>query len=321
MSNKPIIYIATLSLITALLFLAGILTGSTGIYSPKVLVDWLHGSNNGILYYRTIRTLAALVIGMALGSSGLAYQYSLRNPLADPYLLGISTGAAFGVVLAILSPIINPSLVYIYGLIWGILAFLIVAGIGAYTRSGPAGLIVAGVSVSYSFFGLIIIIINSFPEATRISFTWLFGTVAYVVRTYLYITLALTIITVLYLWIYSEKIYTLILGDSTAKSLGVDVEKIRIYTLIIASLGAVAAVALAGPVGFIGLAAPWAARLLLGSRFKIVLVASILIGGSATIASDIIVRLLSINGEIPLTAITALFGGPILFYLSKKTGW
>ncbi|MEB3764796.1 MAG: iron ABC transporter permease [Desulfurococcales archaeon] len=319
---KNIVFLlAILPLTVVILFMLGLAYGTTGIVGLGEIVSWIQGDNNGVLTYRFIRTLSALVVGAALGSAGLAYQFSLRNPLADPYLLGVSTGSAFGVVLALITSGPSPSMVYLYGLIWGIVAFLIVAGIGAYVKSGPTSLIVAGVSVSYSFFGLIIIMINMFPEAQMVSFTWLFGTVAYVLKTYLIVTVILTLVSILYLFLYRRSIYALILGDSTAKSMGVDVEKVRLYTIIFASLSAVGAVALAGPIGFIGLAAPWTARLIFGSRFSTVLYASIMLGMASTMASDLAVRALSFNGEIPLTAVTALFGGPILFYLSRKTGW
>ncbi|MEB3789549.1 MAG: iron ABC transporter permease [Desulfurococcales archaeon] len=313
--------LAILPLIVLGLFLLGLSYGTTGIIGLRGILDWVKGSDNGVLSYRFIRTLAALVVGAALGSAGLTYQFSLRNPLADPYLLGVSTGSAFGVVLALITSGPSPGTVYLYGLIWGIVAFLIVAGIGAYVKSGPTSLIVAGVSISYSFFGLIIIMINMFPEAQMISFTWLFGTVAYALKTYLAVTATLTIVSISYMFLYRRSIYALILGDSTAKSMGVDVEKVRLYTIIFASLSAVGAVALAGPIGFIGLAAPWTARLIFGSRFSTVLYASIMLGMASTVASDLIVRALSFNGEIPLTAVTALFGGPLLFYLSRRTGW
>ncbi|MCE4624611.1 MAG: iron ABC transporter permease [Desulfurococcales archaeon] len=302
--------------------MAGVSVGSTGVSNPLDSIRSLGHGGDPIVIYRLTRTVAAALLGLGLSVSGLTLQYTLRNPMADPYLLGVSSGAAFGVlVLYLFSPTPPPTLVYASGLLWGFIAFLIVIGVGGFIGGGPTSLIVAGVSVGYGFFGLIVLAMAHMPGAQRFSFIWLFGTVAYVTRETLLVTAAIVISGTAGLAAYSQKIYTLILGDEVARASGVDVERLRLVAAFLASSIAASLVALAGPVGFLGLAAPWATRLAIGSNYRRALAGSMILGAGAAVASDLVVRLMSGGGEIPLTAVTALFGAPILFYLSKRTGW
>jgi len=312
-----------LVILLALLFTAGVSVGSAGRTSPlRALHALLKGGGGPILHYRLLRTSAALVLGAGLASSGLTMQYALRNPMADPYLLGVSTGAAFGVVLLFSftrNP--RPELVYVNGLLWGVIAFLIVIGLGAFMGAGPTSLIVAGVSVSYAFFGLIILLISRSASAQRINYTWLFGTVAYPSRTTLLATSAIIAATTILMFAAGNRLYALVLGDEVAESTGVSVARLRLAAVALSSAAASSLVAMAGPVGFIGLAAPWAVRLAIGSNYRAALAGSMLLGGIAGIGSDLAVRIIGGGSEIPLTAVTALFGSPILFYLSRRTGW
>ena len=322
MHRTPVFLALSLTVLLVSLAL-GLSVGSSGILSPaRALESLLVGQVSGVLQYRLIRTLAAALLGAGLAGSGLTLQYTLRNPMADPYLLGVSTGAAFGVVLVyVVNPMPHPLLVYWMGLLWGLIAFLIVVGLGAYMGAGPNSLIVAGVSVGYGFFGLIVLLMARSPEAQRLGFTWLFGTVAYVTRQILEYTAAIVAAATAGMALLSRALYTLILGDEVAESLGVNVARLRLAAVTLASLASSALVAMSGPVGFIGLAAPWAVRLTIGSRYSTALAASLLLGASTAILSDVAVRIVGRGAEIPLTAVTAIFGAPVLFYLSRRTGW
>ncbi len=314
--------------VTPLALLTGLAVGPAGTENPLRILEALHNPHanpllEGIARYRLTRTLAASILGAGLAASGLTYQYSLENPLADPYLLGVSTGAALGVVVAIATGHgLQPGIIYLLSLLMGLAAFALVAGISSYTGASPTSLIVAGVSVSYSLLGIIILILARHPTTRIPGFTWLFGTVAYVIPRYLAYTTAITIAGTTALYALGSRLYTLILGENVSESLGAKPRETRLASLAIASLIASSSVALAGPVGFIGLAAPWMARLAYGSRYRLVLAIALIIGADLTVASDLIVRLASAgSGEIPLTAVTALYGGPILYYLARRTGW
>lgn len=320
---RALILILSLLIGVVVLSLVSLSIGPAGKISPfEAARQLVAGNPSPVLHYRMLRTLAAMVLGAGLASSGLTMQYALKNPMADPYLLGVSTGAAFGIVIVLsLSKNPSPLAMYMSGLAWGTIAFLIVIGLGAYMGAGPTSLIVAGVSVGYAFFGLIILVLARSPAAQRVNYTWLFGTVAYPTRTTLWVTAAIVAACIGLMVALAPRLYTLVLGDEVSESLGVNVGRLRLAAVSVSSAAASALVAMAGPVGFIGLAAPWAVRLAIGSRYAQALLGSVLLGIIAALGSDIAVRIVGGGSEIPLTAVTALFGSPVLFYLSRKTGW
>ncbi len=286
-----------------------------------VVRDFLSGGLGGVEEYRLTRTLAAVVLGAALGASGLASQYALRNPLADPYLLGVSSGAALGVVVAYyIHGAPSPYTIYAHAITGGLASFAVVLALGWRRGAGVTGLIVAGVSVSYTLVGAAIILLYKGVEMAQ-PFLWLFGTVAYVPKPILAATSALTVSAVAIMAAMSARAYTLILGDEVSESMGARVEATRFTLLASATIAVSASVAMAGPVGFIGLAAPWIARLALGARFSAALAGALLAGADLALASDITVRLVGGSTELPLAAVTALYGGPLLFYLTRRTGW
>lgn len=322
--NKVIILFLILSLLV--LFTGSLLIGP---YHKVTLSDIINffttggiKGKAGIIRYRLIRTLAATILGAGLASSGLTMQYALRNPLADPFLLGVSSGAALGVVIAlVVYGNANPLFIYVIAMLFGVSTFFIVIGIGARSGGTPTAIIVAGVSVSYAITGIIIMIMTKYINRINVTYMWLFGTVAYtLLKTLTYSTIIL-VGGLVPLYMLSKRIYTLILGDDVSESMGVNVKRTRYTALILSAIIASAMVALAGPVGFIGLAAPWLARLLAGNEFGRTLTVSTLMGVVLALISDMAIRIASPSQEMPLTAFTALFGGPLLFYLSRKSGW
>lgn len=319
-------YIPIIIVLLTAAFTVSLLTGPYKNISISDIINYffkgIQTGKSGIIQYRLIRTTAAMVLGAGLAASGLTMQYALRNPLAEPFLLGVSSGAALGVVLVlVLLNNANPLIIYSVAMIFGIITFFIVIGIGARSGGTPTSIIVAGVSVSYAITGIIIILITKYISKINVTFMWLFGTVAYTLKETLLYSIILLIIGLIPLFVMARRIYTLILGDDVSESMGVDVNTTRYASLVLSAIISSAMVALAGPVGFIGLAAPWLARLMAGNEFKQTLVLAIMVGVLLTLLSDIAVRLASPSQELPLTAFTALFGGPLLFYLSKKTGW
>ncbi len=272
----------------------------------------------GVLDYRLYRTMAAALTGLALSASGLAIQYALRNPLADPYIMGVSSTAALAVLgLYYLAEYPSPWQVYTVAFLGGL------AGLAASTMvavllglSGTA-LIVAGVSVSYLAGGLGMILALRLGDKVPMALSWLFGTVAYSVpREILYSSIG-ALAGVAWIALLSRRMNTLILGEEAAEGLGARVARLRIEAAVAASLATSSVVALAGPVGFIGLAGPWLARLLAGARFTSVLPVALATGALLTVVSDVLVRMVG-GGEIPLTAVTSVYGGVVLYYLVAR---
>ncbi|AFZ70743.1 ABC-type Fe3+-siderophore transport system, permease component [Caldisphaera lagunensis DSM 15908] len=271
-----------------------------------------------ILKYRLIRSLAALILGIGLSSSGLTLQYTLKNPLADPYLLGISSGAIFGVTIAMFFGYYSFYQLYIIALLSALLSLGFILLISTIFKSSSTTIIIAGISLSYLLNGITTIyMIRLGPKIPSILF-WLFGSVAFTTLNTLEKSSILVIISLFFMFYYWKAINTLMLGEDVAKSLGVKVSYIRIVSVLFSSISTAALVAMAGPVGFIGLAAPWMARLIIGSNFGKALLMSLLTGSLLAIFSDILARLVIYPSEAPLTAITSIFGAPVLIYLTLK---
>ena len=316
--------IILLTLLLPTIFTISLLVGPYKHLNMEDVVKYftgdLEGVKKGIIHYRLIRSLAALVAGAALASSGLTIQYVLRNPLADPYLLGIASGAALGVLVLIYfsrePPVYS---VYTVAFASGLASFGAVVIVSSILGLSSTALIVAGVSISYLLGGASMIVIVRLGEKLPGAAAWLFGTVAYVKNDYLVYTTVVSTASIVGMILLSRRIATLILGEEMSRGVGVNVNRLRIVSSFLASLAASSVVAMAGPIGFIGLAGPWLARLVIGSWFPSALLASIVAGGILTLISDVSVRLIG-GGEIPLTAVSSIYGGLVLFYLTSRTG-
>ena len=181
--------------------------------------------------------------------------------------------------------------------------------------------IIAGVAVSYLLSGVTIAIITSLGPRLPGATVWLFGTVAYVPPSALKTSILPVAAGALILLASWRRITALLLGEDVASSLGVNVRRVRVLVVTSSAMIVAPLVAIAGPVGFIGLVAPWISRLISGSHFGRLTVYSIVIGALLSLSSDVLVRLFPGPAEIPLTAVTAVFGAPILFYLSIRSRW
>ncbi|MEB3774083.1 MAG: iron ABC transporter permease [Desulfurococcales archaeon] len=318
--------ITGLAILLTLLAVLLVISMATGPYKGLGLGDAVsyllgryQGEGGGVLHYRLLRSMAAILAGAALAGSGASIQYILKNPLADPYLLGISSGAALGVLLLVYHTG-SPPAYSVYGAAFaaGMAGFGLILGVAGMLGLSTTALIVAGVSISYLLGGASMIIITRLGDRLPGAFAWLFGTVAYVTSDMLLYTGVAAGIGVAGLALLSRRIGVLLVGEEMSRGMGVNVERVRLLTSILAALTASSVVAMAGPIGFIGLAGPWLARLLVGSWFPEVLAASLASGAVLTLFSDVSIRLIG-GGELPLTAVSSLYGGAALFYLTIKT--
>jgi len=289
----------------------------------KVLLGLnLSESEKAIIVRRLVRTLAAMIVGFGLSYSGLSLQYILRNPLAEPYIIGLASGAALGVLMTYLVGLAHPLYVFISAIIGALAVFLVVLSLTTVLGFNPLSIIIAGIAVTYSISSVNIFLIIRLLSKIKGAFYWLFGSVAYVLDYQLIYSSIPVVVCCLWLLLRSRELTTLVLGDEVAKALGVNVSRIRAEVIICSAISTAAVVALAGPVGFIGLAAPWIARLAIGTDFRKLLPISILTGSVMCIAADVIIRISSPIMEVPLTAITSFMGAPILIYLlMKRLGW
>jgi iron complex transport system permease protein len=295
----------------ALCSIASFGVNSCGLTSDQYLI---------LFQIRLPRILLAAAVGGSLATAGASYQALLRNPLAEPYLLGVSNGAALGTMIA---------LVFFGANEWGrpVLAFAgaLIATLAVYQlargRAGatPERLILAGVIVT-TFLSSVIIFVSTLMDATRIrSFTfWLLGDLSGSTRTLLPLVIAIAVIGTLALTFNARSLNLLMLGERDAFDLGVEVGRVRIVVFIVASLLVGSSVASSGSVGYVGLVVPHLIRLSLGSDNRLTIPAAALGGALFVIVADTLARTLIAPRELPVGAITALIGAPLFIYLLKR---
>ncbi|HZN09115.1 MAG TPA: iron ABC transporter permease, partial [Pyrinomonadaceae bacterium] len=269
---------------------------------------------------RVPRLLLAAAVGASLATAGASYQALLRNPLAEPYLLGISNGAAVGTMIALVFFGANEASRPVLAFAGSLLATLAVYRL-ARGRAGatPERLILAGVIVT-TFLSSVIVFVTTLMDATRIrSFTfWLLGDLSGTSKTLLPATITIAVLGAIALTLNARSLNLLMLGERDAFDLGVEVGRVRIVVFVVASLLVGSSVAASGSVGYVGLVVPHLARLSLGSDNRISIPAAALGGALFVIVADTVARTVIAPRELPVGAITALIGAPLFIYLLKR---
>ena len=271
---------------------------------------------------RLPRIIAAALVGSALSYSGTAYQGIFRNPLADPFLLGVASGAGFGATIAIVSPL--PSDAYGFGWV-PVFAFtgaaLTVTLVYLVSRSAPgsqgATLILAGVALSAILSAGISFMLLTGGESSQPILSFIFG--GFNTASWTRVAAALPYIAIggLVVSLHARILNVFQLDGEQAAQLGVNVTKSTLIVLAAASLMAAAAVAAAGIIGFVGLIVPHAARMLVGSDHRRLLPVAAFGGAAFLIAADLASRTLLAPQEIPVGVLTAMLGGPFFLYLLR----
>jgi len=312
--------------------LFSVMVGSVKVepkHSVSILIQSLLGlTGTGTEMERTIilslrfpRALLAGLVGAGLSVSGAVFQALLRNPLADPYILGVSSGSAVGAIIAILlglsalsfglplasfaGALITIALVFYFGKQEG--------------KIHPNILLLAGV-ITGSFLSAIIMFLLSISQKEELHtiLFWLMGNFSFANPRAIGIVLPYIGAGFFLLYWNSRHLNLILSGEENALQLGVDVERLKIISYLSASLITAASVSLCGLIGFVGLIIPHSVRLLFGPDHRLLLAASALIGASFLIASDTLARTLLAPVELPVGVITAAFGGPFFIYLLRK---
>lgn len=271
---------------------------------------------------RLPRALAAFAVGAALGASGATLQGLLRNPLADPGVLGVSSAAALGAVIAIYfgASAVSPLAAPIGAVSCALASVLLLSALGA-GRVSPTRLILVGVGLSTLAGALIALVMNLAPNPFVLSdlVNWLFGAVAN--RSFDDLAFAVPLMLAGFgLAVLSARGLTaLSLGEATAASIGVDVARIRFFAVTGAALMTGASVALAGAVGFVGVVAPHLARPLVGEDPGRAILPAALIGGAILALADLAIRLLPFDQELKLGVAAALIGAPAFIAIAART--
>ncbi|HET58367.1 MAG TPA: iron ABC transporter permease [Deltaproteobacteria bacterium] len=275
-----------------------------------------------ILYQvRLPRCLFAGIVGSALATAGVLYQGLLRNPLAEPFILGISGGAALGAVVAVATGLAGLFWVRpVLSLAGALTAMALVFVVG---RSGttlrPTTLLLAGVIVNAFFSALIMFFISISTERQLHDIThWLMGNLGSADLVDLRVLFALLAAGFVCAWAQARPLNLLSMGEETAGYLGVNVERVKIILFVTGSLLTALAVAFSGIIGFVGLIIPHMVRLVFGSDHRLLLPAACLFGGAFLVAADTIARSVVPYAELPVGVVTALCGAPFFLYLLKR---
>jgi len=320
--------LAALAALLALALVAGLAVGPSGVGAGEALRALLDPDAGGaagdiVRRIRLPRVGAAALVGASLALAGVCFQALLRNPLADPYVLGISGGAALGGV-AVLS-----------------LGAAVGLGAGAVPPAAFAGALgatallfgVAGWRGRLSATTLLLtgVVFNAFASAAIVFlaslgglsegagiFLWLIGTLGAASGPLVVVLAVLLAAALAGIWPFARALDLLALGDDTAEQLGVAVERTKRWLLLATALVVGGAVSVSGLIGFVGLIVPHALRLVLGPDHRLLVPAAALAGGAFLVACDTIARTLLPGRELPVGAITALVGGPLFLVLLRR---
>ena len=269
---------------------------------------------------RLPRVLMAIVVGSALAVAGSAYQALLRNPLADPGILGISSGAALGAITATIFaeslPISRP----VSAFVGAVLTIAVVYALGQGRRgSGTERLILAGVITNASLSSIVIFLVTSASGARqRNVLSWLIGDLSGESRLLFPVAL-FVLIGIGAVYLNARSLNLLMIGEEEALALGVETSRVKIAVYLAASLLTGAAVAVSGAIGFVGLIIPHSVRLVGGSDNRLVIPASALVGGAFLMMADTIARTVVAPRELNIGVITSLVGAPVFVYLLRRT--
>jgi iron complex transport system permease protein len=292
---------------------------------------WPPTAETIIFDLRLPRVLTAMLVGGGLAMAGTVFQALLRNPLADPYVIGTAAGASFGAALGIAAPLMLPVLAIGAGTSWlglGIVQLFAFGGglatvLLVYAVARSAGrvqvisLLLTGYAISAVLAAAVAMLMFISGNALRAIFGWLMGSLANAGWMGLAFATPLMLVSFILLLARWRRLNVLMLGDAQAASLGVDVEREKLLLTMLATLATSAAVAISGTIGFVGLVVPHLLRLVIGPDHRLLLPASLLMGASLLVVADLGARL--VLGGIPVGILTALIGAPFFLWLLRRS--
>lgn len=318
--------LAAFVLLAALLHLW---VGGSIAISPDVVLRHLFAGPGGedstnliIWQIRLPRLITALAAGGLLGAVGAAFQALFRNPLAEPYIIGVSSGAALGGTLAILAGLSGMAAglaLPLFGFVGGMGALglvLLLARLSGGRRVET--LLLAGVVMGSLLSAMVSIVLILAGEDTNAVLRWLLGSVTPAEWSRGGILWGVLAICVPLLWLQSRRLNAMAISEEAAGNSGVEVKKVQAVVLTVGTAGASAAVGTCGVIPFLGLVAPHLVRKLIGDDLRLVLPGSVLAGGGLLVLADLAAQQIKRGAELPVGAVTALLGAPILLWLLSR---
>ena len=313
-------YVVTLSLMV-LLFGLSIRLGTYTLSFEEIWAAFQPDDKNyfTLMEYRLPRAVLAILLGGALAISGVLVQSVVRNPLASPDILGINNAAGL-VAVSVLMFLPNLAFYWmpIFAFLGGVLSFVILWIVCGFNFR-PIKMAIIGVALSALWAAISHYLMLTNPVEINTAMLWLTGSLWGRSWSYLNVVLPWLIVLLPLPFIFCRDLDTLGLGENKASTLGVTVNKVQISVLVLAVALSTTAVAICGPIAFLGLVAPHLARRLVGGRHRILLPAALIIGALLLQLSDILARVIDPPTELPAGILTAIIGAPYFFYLLMRT--
>jgi len=298
-----------------------------GIVANKLVPDlyevtWSRGREAIVWDIRFPRVLLAALVGAGLAAVGAALQAVTRNPLADPHLLGISSGGAFGAILALLHTGLFLGLltVPLMAFTGALAATILVLGVTRFATATSADrLVLAGVAVSFIVMALAnMLIFLGDPRATHTVVFWILGGLGLAQWQHLVFPLVILSVCGAYLWARANDLNAMTIGDETASTLGIPVARFRLTVFVVSALITGVMVAFSGMIGFVGLMIPHIVRFMAGGDYRRVLPASMLVGAIFLIWADVLARTIMSPEDMPIGIVTGLIGGVFFVWLLRS---
>ncbi|HOI28304.1 MAG TPA: iron ABC transporter permease [Melioribacteraceae bacterium] len=315
--------ILILFIFTLIVSVVSLLIGPVNISLSDVLISLFSNVKDDtisqiIFDIRLPRILYAVAVGGGLSIAGAAFQAMLMNPLAEPYILGISSGGTFGAVLSFLigaSFLGTQALSFLGALSVMLIVFLLGKRFGEIE---PNVLLLSGVMVGAFFSAAILLMMTLLNDSLRTALFWLIGNLSLADKDNSVLVLLVTIFISALLIMLSNKFNVISLGSDYAKQLGVNTNSLKTITYILTSIMIGTLVSVSGIIGFVGLLIPHLCRIVVGVDNRMIFPASFFIGASYLVIADTIARTIIAPAELPVGAITALIGAPVFIYLLRR---
>jgi len=278
---------------------------------------------------RLPRVVLGALVGSMLAGGGAAYQGIFRNPLADPYLLGVAAGAGLGATIVVVSggnPALMPPAAFAGAVGAVALTYLLGARAGRSTESpvvsgGTSSILLAGIAVAAMLTAIQTYLQQQHTQTLAYVYAWVLGGLSASTWSDVWLILPYLLVAALALLAHRRLLDVLRVGETEATSLGVDVARLRLTVVIAATLGVAAAVSVSGLIGFLGIIVPHAVRLTAGPSYRILLPVSMIGGAAFLVLADVVARTAQAPDEVPIGVITAIIGAPFfLFVLRSRRG-
>lgn len=285
--------------------------------------NWAESTEQIILKVRLPRVILAILVGASLSLAGAGFQGVLRNPLADPYTLGVASGSAVGAAFLILfgfhTILFGNWTIPLVAFVTGLISLLVVLRLAnVHGKFKLETIILSGVVVSAFLGSFVSFMVSMSDQVVNEIVFWLMGSLALRGWSFTFVLMPYLAIGIMVLLSYGRTLNLFALGERQAAHLGVNIKRTRLVVLVVSTLITAAAVSIAGTIGFVGLVVPHLVRLMVGSDYRLLLPLSVIFGAIYVLWADTIARTLLSPTEMPLGVVTAFFGAPFFAYLLRR---